>query len=158
MSVEDKYQNSICLVRPVSIVDDENMNIPLDPNINLHVTLKYLGDINDVNFTRDDVESLLASLLIKQESMVVPIESIELFGQEKNFLVLLLEAGELTEEYSIVHQSFMDNNITNPLVHTYPFLPHVTVREGYKGTIEGLVAPAKVVLGAPVLWWGSDRG
>lgn len=156
MSIEDKYAESIAIMFPVVVPSNHTM--PVDPEINSHCTVTYLGEIPDVNYNPSDIIRMLKDLP-NVNAKEISTEHFELFGVENDFLVLLLDASPLREIQAQVLSILRENGIES--ADRYPdYRPHITIREGYVGGLESLndvLLPPTVTLGIPMLWWGNER-
>lgn len=159
MSVEDKYKDSICIVYPATLVLDDGSKLPVDASINLHCTINFLGDVNDVHFTKEDLEEVLNSFTF-EDDRIVKTGKMRLFGSEKSFLVVTINDEALVNEANAVNALLDAKGFINKDVPRFPqYLPHVTIREDYTGNnVRQMKSPSHVKLGHPTVWWGSERG
>lgn len=156
MSVEDKYVNSIAIVYPAVLHMDERVAMPIDFETNFHCTIQYLGEIGEVDFTRQDLVDALTVTSFPDE-LVVPVRGKSLFGRDRDMLVLRLESDQIHANFDSVTAYLLDNKLTNPHRKLFSrFTPHVTVREGFHGSHKRLKAPRAVTLTKPVVWWGTE--
>lgn len=118
-----------------------------------HCTMIFLGRTDEVTFTKESV--LWAMDLYEFESPGdFYIRSSAIYGAQKNILVAELHdpKGVLTEQRDYLEEALEEMGIPSP--SRFGFSPHVTISTK---AVNEAFAP-KVKLGAPVLWWGDDRG
>lgn len=154
MTIEDKYEQTIAIVYPAVAPSDE-YNLPIDREINTHVTISFLGEIPEVDF---DKETLVAALrsIEWEEVAEADVDQLDLFGISNDFLVMTLDAPALQKNWELVNEALNIADI--PSLDKYPdYRPHITLREQYEGSlIESEKLPETVKLGFPTLWWGTE--
>lgn len=154
MSVEDQYAQTIAIVYPAVAPADE-YNLPIDKEIQTHVTINVLGEIPTVGYSKDKLVATLRDIQW-EEITEAEVEQLDLFGISNDFLVMRLESPALHNNWQLVNEALTGAGI--PSVDKYPdYRPHITLREKY----DGFLAPSEylpdtVKLGAPTLWWGNE--
>lgn len=125
---------------------------PRDP----HATVIYLtSDINQVNYTKEDVLGALRSYLNVATGIYLhtQVKGLEWFGPEKDVPVLRIDHSEL-QNY---RQRFVEilNNRGIFWTENYPeYKPHVTITP--EAATDG-VYPSKLLLTPLELWWGGEH-
>lgn len=156
MSSVNDYDDSICIAYPY--VFPQDTNLPIDYEIEAHCTLIYLGDFADAEgqFNKDDLQRVL-DLISFEDLGIIDVEGLELFGRDKDVLVMTLNSSKLQEYFNIVASKLDDMGIENK--SSFPgYNPHITLNENYHGPTIGFTLPTTVGLGKPIVWWGDDRG
>lgn len=154
MSVEDQYAQTIAIVYPAVAPSDE-YNLPIDKEIHAHVTISLLGEIPEVDFDKDELVATLRSIEWEQITEA-DVHQLDLFGVEKDFLVMTLDAPALQKNWKLVNDALTIADI--PSLNKYPdYQPHITLRENYDGSlVVSEELPETVKLGFPTLWWGTE--
>lgn len=154
MSAEDKYAQTIAVVYP-AIAPSDAYNIPTDRTIKTHVTISLLGEVSEVNFTKEEVITALKDI-DWQETSDISVDRLELFGPKKDFLVMVLDAPSLQRNWESVTTALSLAGID--VLDKYPtYRPHITLMENYEEdlpTPEFL--PPVIKVGFPQLWWGTE--
>lgn len=156
MSIEEKYRESICIVYPATAPAEEH-NLPIDREINCHVTVSFLGDIPTLNeeFSKDDIVTVLRSIDWEVE-IEAGVKSLELFGPNNDFLVMTLESLALQKNRVKVSEALKNAGIPNMDKYS-DYRPHITLMHDYEGELPVPEAmPSGVQLGTPTLWWGTE--
>jgi 2'-5' RNA ligase len=155
MSVEDKYAQTIAIVYPAIAPSGDAYNIPIDRTIKTHVTVSLLGEIPEVDFTKEELITALRSI-DWQETSDISVDKLELFGPKNDFLVMVLNAPSLQRNWESVNASLSSAGVG--VLDKYPtYRPHITLMENYE---EALPTPAflphTIKVGFPELWWGTE--
>lgn len=154
MCVEDKYAKTIAVVYP-AVAPSDDYFLPIDKEIRSHVTISILGEVSEIDFTKEELLLILRSIEW-EEITEAEVEKLELFGIRNDFLVMLVNAPALQNNWKRVNEALTGAGIVS--VDKYPtYRPHITLKENY----DGFVPPAEylpdtVKLGAPFLWWGTE--
>ena len=119
-----------------------------------HCTLIYLGPLSDVDFTQEDVLLSLSGLDFGDIG-IVDVDGLDLFGQDKDILVMRLKSSVLVDNFEAVRGRLAEKGIEN--ASSFPdYSPHITLTEHYHGPTIGYTLPTTVGLGRPQLWWGEE--
>lgn len=113
-----------------------------------HVTALFLGNTDNVNYTKDQVEHAIWAMSRYGNFGIHATVGTALFGKNKDKPVILLEDGALRWAVDKMTALVAEIDITPSTL--FPFNPHITVPEGS-------VIPENVHLGRPVVWWGNER-
>ena len=154
MSVENQYAQTIAIVYP-AVAPTDDYELPIDREINTHVTINVLGEIPEVYFSKDELIAVLRNIEW-EEITEAGVEQLALFGISNDFLVMTLDAPALQKNRKLVNEALADAGILS--LDKFPdYRPHITLRENY----DGLLAPTDelpetVKLGLPTLWWGNE--
>lgn len=154
MSVENQYAQTIAIVYP-AVAPTDDYDLPIDRDINTHVTINILGEIPTVDYSKEELVATLRNIEW-EEITEAEVDQLELFGISNDFLVMTLDAPALQTNRKLVNDALADAGI--PSLDKFPdYRPHITLRENY----DGLLAPAEdlpetVKLGLPTLWWGNE--
>lgn len=154
MGVEDKYAQTIAIVYPAAAPSDE-YNLPIDKEIQTHVTINILGQIPEVDFSKDELVITLRN--IEWEKITeAKVGHLELFGLDSDFLVMTLDAPALRNNRNLVYETLAGVGISS--LDKFPeYRPHITLMENYEGLLESPEdLPETVKLGLPTLWWGNE--
>lgn len=130
----------ICIVWPAFFTGST------DPEA--HVTALFLGNTDNVNYTKDQVEHAIWAMSRYGNFGMHSTAGTALFGKNKDKPVILLNDGGLG--WAVVRMTAMLVQIGITPSTLFPFNPHITVPEGS-------VIPETVHLGHPVVWWGNER-
>lgn len=139
------YPDSATIMWPAEI---DSVDVP-------HTTIMYLGEIQDLDVSPEEIINVLKNLNLDAPGDV-PVQGVEIFGEENKVFVAILETEKLSlmREYIKaavqVHLPLQDAS-------SYPdYRPHVTVGsvDNYTGPKE---IPASIPLGDIELWWGDDH-
>jgi 2'-5' RNA ligase len=154
LGVEDQYAQTIAIVYPAVAPADEYA-LPIDKDIQTHVTINVLGEIPEVAYSKDELVATLRT--IEWEDIAeAEVNQLDLFGVSNDFLVILLDAPALHNNWKLVNDALANAGIFG--MNEYPnYRPHITLREKYDGDLmpsENL--PDTVKLGSPTLWWGKE--
>jgi 2'-5' RNA ligase len=154
VTVEDQYAETIAIVYPAVAPADE-YNLPIDKEIQTHVTISLLGEIPEVDFDKDELVAALRSIEW-EEITEAEVDSLALFGISEDFLVMTLDAPALQKNWERVNEAL--NTADIPSLDKYPdYRPHITLRENYDGSLSvSEELPETVKLGFPTLWWGTE--
>jgi 2'-5' RNA ligase len=154
MSIEDQYGQTIAIVYPAVAPADE-YNLPLEKEIQTHVTISLLGEIPEVDFGKEELVAALRNIEW-EEITEAQVDQLDMFGTSKDFLVMRLSAPELQANWNSVNDALADAGI--PSLNKFPdYRPHITLRENYDGSLSSLAdLPDTVKLGLPTLWWGTE--
>lgn len=134
------YPDSIGIMYPVDWPTD-------DPKA--HCTLFYLGEIQDANFTQDDLFDALDEAQLEAPGDV-PTKGLELFGEEKDTPVALLDSLLLRLQKRVLGLALGNRDIKD--ASSFPeYKPHVTLMS------PDVEIPDTINLGAPQVWWGNER-
>jgi hypothetical protein len=139
-----EFHESIAVVWPSSVPVS-------DPEA--HCTMIFLGRTDEVSFHKEDVLGVLDAWSFQAPGDFY-IRSSAIYGAQKNILVAELHdaKGVLREQRHWLEKALDDDyGINSP--SQFGFSPHVAISPK---AVNEAFAP-KVTLGAPVLWWGSDR-
>lgn len=148
------YADSICIAYPY--VFPQDTDLPIDYEIEAHCTLIYLGEVDSISFTKEDLRTVLDEHTF-EDLGIVDVSGLELFGPDKNVLVMTLDSSKLQEYFQSISSALEAQGIEN--ASPYPdYRPHITLNEAYHGPTIGFTLPTTVGLGQPVVWWGDDRG
>lgn len=124
-----------------------------------HCTVIYLGDMEDINCTKEDLQNVVNRLKIKAPGDVA-VNGVDLFGPEKNVLVAKLDPTNLLPIRESFERTLAKINVFNGSEYK-DYNPHVTITTDFGGTmlnaIEDTQLPSHVKLGEPVLWWGDEH-
>jgi 2'-5' RNA ligase len=154
LGVEDQYAQTIAIVYP-AVVPADKYALPIDREIQTHVTINVLGEISEVTYSKDELVAALCD--IEWEDIAeAEVNQLDLFGVSNDFLVMLLDAPALHNNWKLVNDALANAGIYG--INKYPnYRPHLTLREKYDGDLmlsENL--PDTVKLGSPTLWWGTE--
>lgn len=143
------YSKDIALMFPATVTGGS------ETNVDTHVTSLYIGSVEDVPFTADQLVEALQPYLPLAVGAVFPRE-LELFGEEKDYLVVSVDDYQL----DIVHSLVL--NVVKQLggkdASSYPdYKAHVTLQENFTGELDKQEIPTKITLGPLQLWWGNDK-
>lgn len=135
-----EHDNSIGIMYPVDWPTD-------DPEA--HCTLFYLGEIQDVDFTTQDLLDALSEADLSAPGPV-PTAGLEMFGENKDIPVALLDSLLLrTQKRSLKY--ILDAKGIEDASSFSGYRPHITLMD------PNVEIPATVTLGAPQVWWGNER-
>lgn len=154
MSVEDKYAQTIAIVYP-AVAPSEAYNLPTDRTIKTHVTVSLLGEIPEVDFTKEELIEALRNIEWQTISDA-EVEGLELFGIKNDFLVMLLQSPSLQRNWMSVNETLNRSGI--PILDKYPsYRPHITLMENYEEALPTPeFLPPVIKVGFPELWWGTE--
>lgn len=113
-----------------------------------HVTALFLGNADNVEYTKEDVRRALGTDFTWGSPGVFHTLGVDMFGKEKDKPVLLLNDGGLSLHYLTFARRLRIAGIEPSTM--FPFRPHVTVPDLN-------VVPKTVQLAAPEIWWGNER-
>lgn len=137
--------------------DSIGVMYPADFNVpDAHCTVIYLGEMQDAEFTKEDLVLAMKRLALKAPGEV-KVLGYDLFGKENDILVIRLDDSLLKENFDKVQRTLAKIGAENK--SSFPdYNPHVTVKEHFKGDIRGMVDPPEIItLGAPEIWWGDEH-
>ena len=144
------YSKSVGIMFPSSWPEDKD---------DAHCTLLYLGDMDNLTCTRDDLEIVVKRLDTRAPEEVI-VTGVDLFGPENNVLVATLDPIKLQPIRDSFERTLAKINVFNGSEYK-DYKPHVTIAEDFTGTMENAVEdtklPRTVFLGAPRLWWGDEH-
>lgn len=147
------YPDSICIAYPY--VFPQDTDLPIDYSIEAHCTLIYLGEIQEANFTKEDLRHVLDSWTFEGLG-IVDVSGLALFGPNKDVLVMTLDSSVLMDYFEEIAHDLSLRGIENK--SSFPdYNPHITLNEAYHGPTVGFTLPTTVGLGAPEVWWGDER-
>ena len=144
------YSKSVGIMFPSSWPEDKD---------DAHCTLLYLGDMDNLTCTREDLEIVVKRLDTRAPEEVI-VTGVDLFGPENNVLVATLDPIKLQPIRDSFERTLAKINVFNGSEYK-DYKPHVTIAEDFRGTMENAVEdtklPRTVFLGAPRLWWGDEH-
>lgn len=147
------YSDSVCVAYPY--VFPQDTNLPIDYDMEAHSTVIYLGDVDNIKASKEEVLKALSSVSYNPTG-IVDVSGLELFGPESNILVMTLDSSDLTENFGKVSEALGSIGVEN--ASSFPdYKPHVTLNEDYHGPTIGFSLPTTIGLGEPELWWGSEK-
>lgn len=145
MAVND-YPDSIGVMWPVYFLEDyEHGNFD-----SAHVTCMYLGEMQDINFTK---EELLVTLTNRYSDMFIwaTVADRVMFGENSDVTVLTLANSHIHAIHDEVESLLNAIGIQSASSFT-DYKPHVTVdQETWDNPPNG------VLLGPLMVWWGNER-
>lgn len=139
------YPDSATIMWPASI---DSVDVP-------HTTIMYLGEIQDLDVTPEEIINVLKSLNLSSPGEI-PVQGVEVFGEANKVFVAVLEPENLTLQRDYI-KAAVQVNLPLKDASSYPdFRPHVTVGsvDNYNGPKE---IPASIPLGEVELWWGDNH-
>lgn len=149
----NQYPDSIGIMYPY--VFPQDTDLPIDYDIPAHCTLMYLGEIQETGIRMEQITKALEGIEFEPTG-IVDVDGLELFGQDKNVLVMTLKSSDLEENFRKVSEALSEVGIEN--ASSFPdYNPHITLNESYKGPTIGFTLPTTVGLGSPELWYGDGR-
>lgn len=154
MSVEDKYAQTIAIVYP-AIAPSDAYNLPTDRSIKTHVTVSLLGEISEVDFTKEELIAALRSIHWQVVSDA-EVENLELFGIKNDFLVMVLRSPSFQSNWKQVNETLTRSGLVS--LDKYPnYRPHITLMENYEDALPiPAFLPPVIKVGFPELWWGTE--
>lgn len=154
MGVEDQYAQTIAIVYP-AVAPADDYNLPIDKDIQTHVTINILGEIPEVDFSKDELVATLRSIEW-EEITEAGVGNLDLFGISNDFLVMTLDAPALQKNKKMVNEALAGVGI--PSLDKFPdYRPHITLMENYDGLLTASDdLPDTIKLGSPTLWWGNE--
>ena len=145
------FDSSVMIAYPY--VFPQNTELPIDFNIDAHSTIMWLGEIDDVDASKEDILSALSSIEFEDVG-IVDVGELALFGEDKDNLVMLLNSSNLETNYDRVASVLSRIGVYN--ASEYSYNPHITLNYSYQGPTVGFDLPTTVGLGTPKLWWGTE--
>lgn len=144
MTVND-YPDSIGVMWPAFFTG----TYPMKEVDKMHITCMYLGEIPDVNFTREELIDTISGL--GQMYFYGEITGVERFGPRQDIPVLRVDHQQLYTVQAEVEKHLAAVGINS--ASSFPeYKPHVTVNE------EIFARPPEVVRVHPLMvWWGNER-
>lgn len=143
------YSNDVALMFPATVMWDG------ETNVDTHVTCVYLGDVADITFTKDELLKALRPYIPLDVGQVFP-RSLELFGENKDYLVTTLEDFQLDIINSLVLN--IVKGIGGSDASSFKdYKPHVTLQDEFTGSVDNFELPSKIVLQPLQLWWGNEK-
>lgn len=145
------FSNSIAIVFPT--------DWPVEAS-EAHCTLLFLGKVSESTYTKEDVQSVLDRMQIRAPGSIETTE-FELFGRDKNMLVLKLNPTKLLPIRDAIERALEKIGAENGSEFK-DYKPHVTVAQDVDTDLEEAVksvgaVPDLISLHSPILWWGTDR-
>lgn len=152
MKTEKLNSEGICIAYPYVFPRDSDL--PIDYSIPAHCTLIYLGYVDEVDFSKEDVLDSVRGMSFG-DTGIVDVDGLELFGPESDILVMRLNSSVLMDNFETVRDELAENGIEN--ASSFPdYNPHITLAENYHGPTIGYTLPTTVGLAKPQLWWGEE--
>lgn len=142
----DDYKNTAVIVLPVKWPSTH----PAPDVKDLHVTLAFLGDIDENELVKDDVVDAIMSLDYNVFVMADVI-GFDLFGPEQDIPVLRVEHEVFQKTYNQLTDALRERDI--PWSQNYAFQPHVTI--DHETSINGW--PSQLWTTPVELWWRREK-
>lgn len=144
------YPTSVGIMFPSSWPEDKE---------DAHCTILYLGEMSEINCTREELQAVVDRLKVKAPGKVA-VNGVDLFGPDKNVLVARLDPTRLEPIREAFERTLAKINVFNASEYK-DYNPHVTITEEFGGTMLNAIAdtdlPTHVELGEPQLWWGDEH-
>ncbi len=135
-----EYKPSIAIVYPVSW-PSPTRKVP-DP----HSTIIFLGNVEDAEFTKDDVLDVVESFI--WTPFDVAIGEVKMFGENNDVPVVTLLSDTLYQNRQALEEELNANGIYDASEFSYS--PHITVDPQSMSAMPF----HSVRLGKPEIWWG----
>ena len=148
---DDKIHTGICIVLPASHYGANDLS---------HCTLAFLGNTDEVDYTKYQAERLLAKVAKRWEEEcprphhLTWIDRMDMFGVERDTPVGILRRTELIDEIRSYTTDLLDE-YGMAYSKMFEYTPHVSIQDNPHGLT--LQAGNAVRLYRPTLWWGNDR-
>ena len=114
-----------------------------------HCTIIYLGKVDEVAFTEQDVRNAMELMQLGAPGEV-PVAGPEMFGPDKDIPVVLLEPVPVLTLAKLALEAVLLTFGIENASEFKDYKPHVTVPDHDREI------PTTVTLGEPVLWWGPQ--
>lgn len=142
---DNDYPDSIGVMWPV----DFSPNYPFKPVPKMHITNMYLGEMQDVNFDKEELIDRLYG--IGQTYFWADVVGTERFGPEQDIPVLRVDHTEIYKVHDEVEYALAAVGIQS--ASSFPdYKPHVTVDDEIWAK-----PPTRVWVRALMIWWGNER-
>ena len=134
--------DGIAVVYPVTLTD-----------VDWHCTIIYLGQTDEVSFTKEDLAPVTDRLKDLPEFGSVKVGDEAMFGPDSDVPVWLLEDtdGRLADVHTLISGMFKLLGIESASEFKDEYRPHITVES------HEISKPGEITLGKPTLWWGDNR-
>ena len=132
----------------------QDTDLPIDYNLEAHCTLMFLGESGTIGVTLDELRNYLSGLSF-EDTGIVDVDGLALFGVDSDVLVMKLKSSALIDNFEMVRDRLAKVGVEN--ASSFPdYSPHITLTENYHGPTIGYTLPTTVGLGKPQLWWGEE--
>jgi len=116
-----------------------------------HSTIVYLGDITDVNYTKEEVIDAIKDTY-HSVFLWVYVEGLDWFGPEENIPVLRVHHDYMRPYHDTLTKVLKIRGI--PFSEEYDYSPHITITP--QAALDE-VWPKKILLSPVELWWGGEH-
>lgn len=139
------YPKSAAVMWPV-----ENLPHVYEP----HVTLMYLGDIDEQEVGPQELVNTLNEFFVFSAQEIKPI-SIEIFGEDDWSVYVATVDTRLAPEREMAVK-ILTEHLPVADASSYAFRPHVTLGK-VSDLTEPPALPDTILLGKPEVWWGGTH-
>lgn len=144
--------NTVLLEYP--FVFPQDTDLPIDYDLHPHSTLIFLGESATIGTTLDELRSGLSGLQF-EDTGIVDVDGLALFGENKDVLVMKLNSSNLLDNYQVASDRIEELGLKNASAFS-EYSPHVTLANNYHGPTIGYTLPTTVGLGRPIIRWNDE--